>query len=288
LFAFYARADAAAIHDQRCTQRRLKLLFGLGWAAVLCIEGYAHLFHSFRWLAGYAAFVLGAFGVHGHSRWRRHQRRYLDHRALAEALRVQFFWHSGGLSESVADHYLRQFRSELDWIRQALRTCQMMSGAHGGGAAGPVAADPALVLKRWIQDQRAYFAKQGHARGEDHRKHEVTSGLFFAAGVLSALLLLAVHWRTGEVSHGLLVAMFLVLVASASFHEWTEKSGDGVDAHRYEWAASVFEAAEQRWLETADPDVRRPLLRELGREALTENADWVVQHRQRPLTVVKF
>ena len=40
---------------------------------------------------------------------------------LAEGLRVQFFWWLAGIHDSVADHYLRKQRGELDWIRQAIR-----------------------------------------------------------------------------------------------------------------------------------------------------------------------
>jgi len=38
-----------------------------------------------------------------------------------EGLRVQLFWNLAGLSDEVADHYLRQQRTELEWIRNAIR-----------------------------------------------------------------------------------------------------------------------------------------------------------------------
>lgn len=34
------------------------------------------------------------------------QNKFQDYRALAEGLRVQFFWRLGGLTDSVGDHYL--------------------------------------------------------------------------------------------------------------------------------------------------------------------------------------
>jgi hypothetical protein len=47
--------------------------------------------------------------------------KYQDYRALAEGMRVQFYWRLAGLKLSVADHYLRKQRSELDWICSAIR-----------------------------------------------------------------------------------------------------------------------------------------------------------------------
>ena len=37
-----------------------------------------------------------------------YQNKHQDYRALAEALRIQFFWHVAGVSEKVVDHYLRK------------------------------------------------------------------------------------------------------------------------------------------------------------------------------------
>ena len=44
-----------------------------------------------------------------------------DYRALAEGLRVQMFWCLAGLGQSVPANYLQRQRSELDWVRAAIR-----------------------------------------------------------------------------------------------------------------------------------------------------------------------
>ncbi len=45
------------------------------------------------------------------------QGRYLDYRAVAEGLRVQFFWRVAGLKDEVCANYLRKQLDELRWIR---------------------------------------------------------------------------------------------------------------------------------------------------------------------------
>ena len=51
--------------------------------------------------------------------------------ALAEGLRIQIFWRLAGISDAAADHYLRKQRSELDWIRRAMRAHDLGPGWDG-------------------------------------------------------------------------------------------------------------------------------------------------------------
>ena len=64
------------------------------------------------------------------------QRRYLDYRVLAEALRVQFYWAVAGvdrpkLSRFGHDVFLKRHDLELGWIRNILR----VSGLRDDAAA---------------------------------------------------------------------------------------------------------------------------------------------------------
>jgi len=56
----------------------------------------------------------GAFMLH---RARLHDQRSDDYRAIAEGLRVQFYWTACGSGESVASNYLQRQREEVGWIR---------------------------------------------------------------------------------------------------------------------------------------------------------------------------
>ena len=79
--------------------------------------------------------------------------KYLDYRALAEALRIQFFWHISDVSANVADHFLRDQQDELEWIRLVIQFQEL--------PVSPRLRTRRLqldfILDRWIQDQRNYF-----------------------------------------------------------------------------------------------------------------------------------
>ena len=56
-------------------------------------------------------------------KWRRanlHDQRSDDYRAIAEGLRVQFYWTACGSGESVASNYLQRQRGEVGWIRRVI------------------------------------------------------------------------------------------------------------------------------------------------------------------------
>src|SRR5262249_10930352 len=88
---------------------------------------------------------------------KRYQDLYQDYRALAEGLRVQLFWRLTGIDASVANYYLCKHRTELDWIRNALRNWNI-----------PLARPEHcrrfdLALEYWVKDQHEYF----HRRQDD-------------------------------------------------------------------------------------------------------------------------
>ena len=72
-------------------------------------------------------------------------------------LRLQRVWDLAGVDASVADHYIRRQRSELDWIRVAIRTARNLDRRE-------LVVDPAegiVAVREFILDQLRYFAQAG-------------------------------------------------------------------------------------------------------------------------------
>jgi hypothetical protein len=63
-----------------------------------------------------------------------------------------------------------------------------------------------------------------------------------------------------------------------------QQRGFGENARRYQHMFKVFDAARRR-LREPGVDARR-VLEQLGHEALSEHAEWLILHRDRPLTFV--
>jgi hypothetical protein len=102
----YAIADSLAQHRQRQFRWDWRSLFGAAFAALVFFALYAHghqLVGKIAPLIGYAASCVAIFLLFGRAKIGRHQERFLDYRALAEALRVAVYWKLVGIGASYAD-----------------------------------------------------------------------------------------------------------------------------------------------------------------------------------------
>jgi hypothetical protein len=102
----YARADGLALLCQQRTQITLLGLFVLGFAGAVVFDLYAHLEplqHPATAVVFYAL-LGGAYGWYLWAQWREFQNRDLDGRALAEGLRILFYWRLVGIDDPVEDH----------------------------------------------------------------------------------------------------------------------------------------------------------------------------------------
>ena len=216
------------------------------------------------------------------SRRARYQTKYLDYRALAEGLRVQIFWRLAGVSEAAADHYLRKQRSELDWIRRAMRAFDLGPTWDGAGAA-PGVPPLRLVLDRWVKPQSAYFSRSAQRNDRRYRKIQRCGYGFFAVA-----LVLAFAKPFLSAKNPVLVVVALVPVVAALSQAWADRLALAPLAKQYGRMSHVFAAAETALtaaIDKGDDPRARALVEELGIEALAENADWVLLHRDRPVTV---
>jgi hypothetical protein len=302
----YAIADALAIYFQRRSVRTLSVLYVLVWLAVVLFDLYGHIWPERHWLLPlYLAFMLLPFGVYWWAKRGDYQNKYQDYRALAEGMRVQFFWCLAQLQLSVADHYLRKQKGELDWIRSAVRVWNIAEDKPSQPSAAP---DPAqrleLIREHWVADQAKYFRKSTHRDHERLEEWEQRINLLVVIALLLAVLLALVlmvhnpcwaywtelleheheHWL-----HGLwLTTLTLLLALAALAHSYVGKLALSEHTKQYRRMHRTFAQAEQHLRELVklqNTDEANKLLVELGKEALEENGDWVMLHRERPLEV---
>jgi hypothetical protein len=355
----YAAADALASYFQRWTNITVYLL-----GALVFVASIAFAYHSTLappearrnpWsLALYLVLLAIAGGVHSLAEhWKFHSK-FLDYRAVAEGLRVQFFWCLGGVRKSTADHYLRWQQSELEWIRHVLRPWALPLTALQPMLSQHKNENLLLVRQLWIERQADYF--KATAPEKSHLLLRLTAirntlllsslvlavvevfhqpesfqlakvlvaiasigavirlfcklvelwhgiGLqpsskvtyrILARGVLEAILGLLVMgatlwgvWclrtrfslttldRTEDAWR--MVAMGLAAVAGALIYGYAETMALPDESKQYERMARLFDSAVQK--PVADPY----LLEALGKEALAENGEWVLMHRERPV-----
>lgn len=270
--------------------------------SAMCFEGYCEFGKNPALLAGYAGILAMATGFYWlRVRPRQWQNLYQDQRALAEALRVQFFWGLSGLPVSVSDNYMRQHEGELGWIRLALRGPSLLAMA----SALRRKTVPRLTIRRsWIEEQKAYFKLRARQYKNALSFSQLAVRLLVGALVAVVVGLLAAQMILGrELSEawpewmrempsviiGVLPALAAFFLAFRELRLFEEHM------HAYGQATSVFDHARRqaKVLEEIlrhNPDDAfvqdewRDLMIVLGKESLAENAAWIQTHRAHPVT----
>lgn len=289
LAATFASADTLARAYQRLTHAVLRLVIGLAVALALTFEVYAEIMTRRELPLIYLLIFSAIVALYLWQKRLDAHGRYLDYRALAEALRVQFYWRLAGLSDSAAASYLRKQLDELRWIRDALR---------GANALPPPTQSRAdLVQRYWVGGQAHYYrARATTLMGRIHRVERI-SAVCLAAGLL-ATTALVVFWNRLEsltdAHHWLVLIMGFAPIAAALSEAYGERFGMRSQAHQYSRFAAIFGRAEgaiARLEASGDTSTRAAsegaLIGELGREALMENGDWVLLLRDRPIVMPK-
>lgn len=292
----YAVADALAQRLQRQMRNMNRALHWLVFGAFVCLVLFAHFSGHPTYFLDSSFLVLGlGYLWHKRSKRIRLDKRNQDYRAVAEGSRVRFFWHFAGIRESVADNYLGKQRTELDWIRNGLRGWGI--GLHRDQRTDLLTPDErvAWVQKLWVRDQVNYFHRSTERNEEKLSKMEllvrtcVWLVVLIGLGILvAALLILCKCWHPpdDEWVRWPIIALDCFLGAGALLHHATQQQAYAEHIKQFRRMETVFRRAEQtidEKLKISDTKAAQECLIRLGQEALSENGDWVLLHRERPL-----
>ena len=309
----YATADTLALEQQSQFKWDWKLLFGFGFIAFFCFAMFTHAGYVNKiFLGTYLATFVVLLIVYLRAVLGQHQERYLDYRALAEALRVAVYWKLLGIGaryrdaktgssghdatvdanpvEMIANAYPIKQPSELAWVKVALRTLERLDRAAGAPANRIDPVGHAIARRYWVHGQFAYFKRQGYRHNSLAESNQAAADVFLLLSpfVFVPLLLLdAVHkWNGFDVKHAVVIVVGLLPGAAAAWAGYAERLALKAQARQYDRMRMLFERAydllpEKIGDETAS--LTRALYHELGVEAMRENAEWVAIYRQRPI-----
>jgi hypothetical protein len=147
-----------------------------------------------------------------------------------------------------------------------------------------------LVFQHWVENQQEFFS---NSTKRDHHKlhrHEDAINWLFRFGLVLASLLVVLdfalphsetysHWH-----HWLIVVMGTAPAIAAAMGGYAEKMAFAAQERRYRWMSALFTRAQSKLVKLLrDNHVHeaQQLIFELGKEALEENGDWVLLHRER-------
>jgi hypothetical protein len=297
----YAVTDALAIRFRHRWLWAQMLLHGGTFAAFFCFllfvhgEGHPLGFLKAAWVIFGSTLGLAMLC----RRWDL-DTQHVDYRAIAEGLRVKFFWKLAGIRDSVADHYLGKQRSELDWIRNGFRGWKMEEESGAGESADSAAQDEqsrgeqgnrlGFVRKYWIDHQQEYFSRTAKRSLKKSDDLEFVGIICIGAVVaLGLVLLLLPEVRRCDVYLGpVAIALEAFLALAAILHHFNNRMAYEEYAKQYERMASLFVRGSElmgNFLERGDTENAARCVKLVGCEALAENGDWVLLRRERPLEV---
>lgn len=292
----YSTANTLARHFKSRLKFSTTAVLWIAIGMVSLYGWYTSIETHLTTLTGYFVLFLCALGILQINNWRHYHSKNLDYRALAEGLRVQIFWHLGGLTDSVADHYLRKQQGELTWVRNSIRALNVYDWVEN-------TEDISVVHSRWLKNQHDWFVKNAQ---KNHRQANIYQRWVTRLFVLSVFFIISmlIGHLTGIIEpntlwHKILILLIALTPASgALLHHHAEKMAYDEHAKQYERMANLFAKANKA-IETIiieqhqakdDPIKRatyqqqaKQILFELGKEALEENGDWVLLHRKKPL-----
>ena len=291
--SLFKTADWLANHYQQRVRAMFQLSYALAVGMGLAFIVYADLpftnFQSQNYMIYVFLFLFGVGLVTNRiaerGQW---HRKYVDYRALAEGLRVQFYWQLAGVSSGTEtqfahDNFLQKQDIELGWIRNVMR-----AGSIPADSAPPPSNGLDEVIRHWLQErptgQLNYYRDTAVER---ERLDLITRGIGMAclwSGIAVAIFLAFFHNELPNKTRDPLIVLMGVLPLMAAVRAaYAHKKADKELIRQYRFMERIF-ANAKRQLDCAISDRdKRAMLRALGDAALDEHAEWILMHRERPL-----
>lgn len=320
LLEVYAAADSTSITQHRTRNKAAFSVISVLFLALLFHSIYGGLRMSLLNLTLYISLIsTGWIIYHWFFKFKHMDMHYLDYRSLAEGLRVQIFWNLYGLDESVSDHYLYSCSRETHWISESIRNLQLLNKQHLTANnfkknPKPIFEDNnsdslrKLVRRKWIEDQRNYFigsseditGKAGEHKAKA-RKAQYQVKAFLILGTILTLLILGIHILditeyslyslvnpasealNDKINYLLFGVVFCFGIAAATAL-YAEIQGHSERAESYFLAGKFYSSALQKYDQCEGDqnmnNIKNKIIFELGKEALAENANWLINHRK--------
>jgi len=284
-------ADHLAIHYQRQVNRNLFGIYGLATLMGLVFILYSEYSepHWLLWL--FLGLFTAGVALHITGTRREWHRKYLDYRALAEALRVQFYWHLSGVveSRSVAfayENFLQKQDVELGWIRHVMRAASL----YRSRSREPDPAWVPWVIERWVGDaagregQFGYYTRKAEQNSRNFRRTELLGTVCLWTGISIAVVLALLNQRVSESQQQALMVLIGILPLLAGIRDTiSHKRAEKELIKQYRFMSRIFSNARDLLNQSQDLAFQRRVLKALGEAALEEGAEWILMHRARPL-----
>jgi len=283
----YRAADWLAIYFQKRYLSVLRATHFLALLMGLMYILYSDLIALRIFLLAFVIFFVFAAAVHKYAGKKSWHRKYLDYRALAEGLRVQFYWAAAGVTSGTVarfahDNFLQMQDSDLGWIRNVMRVAGMECNASPNKDKSGLD----FAIREWIGDkssgQLGYYRKKAAEKISRNRRTERLATIVLWVSVVAfALFVFATADIANSVRGPVVILMGVLLLLFGIRQSYSFSVADFELIKQYEFMNRTFSRAYLRIERSTDDEERRRVLRLLGEAALEEHAEWILMHRER-------
>jgi hypothetical protein len=287
----------------------IKLRYGMWAAMAALLFSFERISHRGVALAVIvsvlAIFVAGrAHAVLAHRRsW---HRKYLDYRALAEALRVDYYWEVAGVRQRYAgefahESFLQKQDADLEWIRAAMRSVNLRVALTPGTLSPESIAE---VMVGWIGDdtpagrggQIHYYKARSGTLGHWLHRAESIDRVLLGIGLLLALTFLVDivaslsgdHLIPEHPRHYLMWCMALLTLYAGIFEIYLAERADRTLIRQYRYMYGLFRFASRELARAPTLEGKLEVLRSLGHACLAEHAQWTLAQRDKTIQGLKW
>ncbi len=183
---------------------------------------------------------------------------------------------------------------ELEWLRQAIRATDLPAKTSTPIPEHKIGIQ--IALSAWVQNQLRYFRDKAPIQSGLAEKFSRQASYWFYAAIGMVLFTAAFHAITNfwlpdlheSVIPTLPVVYGMLFAVSGIIKLYGEIMAHQEQSNRYRKMTFYFALCDDR-IEQAlikgDLTTAQQLLLIIGRQALAENAEWLLLHRQRPIEV---
>ena len=232
------------------------------------------------------------------------ENRFLKYRALAEAMRVLFFWRMVDISRPVWLGRMSKHSGVTVWLHHTVRSVEFRQDAlkqNLGDRTGPSAdARWDIVREHWIDDQIRFFtrAKKRHSRQYATWTPISRGSLMLSYGLAVAVALGALtfgaHWLTwdgqtaagyqlGDVARMLQLGVGVTAAVGLVARAYVFRQAGAELDRQYSEQLRIFELAREALKQPAPAGwTHTEILALLGAEVLQESGEWLWLRHSRP------
>jgi hypothetical protein len=305
----FRSSDWLGTHYGRCFTRALRARYAL-WALMAFMllsfkkesVGVSGLVIIAGVLLVFALGLVLALWAH-RSSW---HRKHLDYRALAEGLRVEFYWEIAGVrrrfdGEFAHESFLQRQDVELEWIRLAMRTVSLRLAAPQPRV---LPSGLAVAQHDWIGDddplhgsgQLLYYRRRTAKLERTLRLADVVGRMLLFGGLGLAVLFAVVvaleiagrPLLTSGMRELLLWMLAVLTVCAVLFDTYISEKADRALVRQYRYMYSLFGIAARELRSARSDSHKLDILRSLGHACLAEHAQWILGHRDKRIEGLRW